>query len=799
MMNISRFLLTAAAATTLLMAQAVPARRGLIPVTQPDGSTIMIQRFGDERMHFTADSEGYLLTAVDGYYYFGQVAADGFVKSTGVRATDSADRTSIQRVADLDFTGISEKRAAAAAVDATTGPRRAIAQSGLGRFSGNFPRTGKVRGLVILVEYSDVKFTLDDPKSYFEDLLMKEGFDEYGATGSAYDYFKENSGGQFDPQFDVYGPYTLPQKRSYYGSNDYSGNDQRAEMMIYDGCRGLNAEINFADYDNDGDGYVDNVFVFYAGQGENDNGPAESVWPHQWELSSAGRSLTLDGKKIDKYACTNEWEVSTPCGIGTFVHEFSHVMGLPDLYCTTYVSGCTTPGEWSVLDYGPYNNDGRTPPAYSAYERNAMGWCEPRVLDGSCKIELDHILSSNQACLIPTSKYTEFFLLENRQKKGWDKYIPGHGLLIWHIDFVQSIWDSNAVNNTASHPYVRIVPANNNTNSESGWSWPGTSARTEFTSSTTPALKNWSGKAIDVPITSISEKSGIIRFDVLGGIDPLRAPAAQAPASITADSFTASWLPVDDATDYLLSVSALEKGTGTQTETFDGKTLPSGWTKSFSETYTSAESSGIAVPSLKFSKDNARLQTREYDSDITSLKFWYKGNSSTNSYMTIYGLIDAEWVALDELWPENGVSATYDKSLEPGVRQLRLVYTKKLGNMAVDDIVVTTGGDRMIELAGYNDRAVGNVTSHRVDVAGLPHAHYTYIVKATDGERISVESNAVTVNMADASGVDDVIVDSDASCPAVYYNLQGIRVDNPAKGQVYIRRQGTRTAKVIIR
>ncbi len=760
----------------------------------------MIQRFGDERMHFVADRDGYLLTDVDGYYFYGQVAEDGYIRSTGVKVSDSADRTSMQLISDLNFNEISVRRAAASASDATVGPRRSIAQTGMGRFSGNFPRNGKVRGLVILVQYKDVKFTLDDPMTYFEDLLMKEGFDEYGATGSAYDYFKENSNGQFDPQFDVYGPYTLPQNRSYYGADAYGdGDDQHPEMMVYHACNGLNSEINFADYDMDGDGYVDNVFVFYAGQGQADYGTSDCVWPHQWELSSAGRNLTLDGKKIDKYACTNEWGASTPCGIGTFVHEFSHVMGLPDLYCTNYDDACKTPGEWSALDYGPYNNDGRTPPAYSAFERNAMGWLEPIVLDGPRKIELEHILTSNQACLIPTGKDSEFFLLENRQLKGWDKYLPGHGMLIWHIDFVQSIWDSNAVNNTATHMYVRIVPASNNTNRTSGWSWPGTSKRTEFTSSSTPALKNWSGKAIDVPITAISEKNGIIGFDVMGGKEPIASPDALDPLEITSGSFTASWLPVDDATGYLLTVTALEKGTGVQTETYDGKTMPPGWSKSFEEAYKTAASSGKAIPSLKFANDGYKLETRLFETDITSLTFWHKGNGSKNSYMTVYGLIDSDWVELDVVWPTDGVGETYSGTLRPGVKQLRLVYTKKIGNMAVDDITVTTGGDRMIELTDYTDLSVGNVTSHTVNVAGLPHTFYNYSVKSTDGERTSAPSKVVTVNMADASGVDDVTVDSDAACEAVYYNLQGIRVDNPAAGQIYIRRQGSHTAKVIIR
>ncbi|MDE6402664.1 MAG: M6 family metalloprotease domain-containing protein, partial [Muribaculaceae bacterium] len=343
-------------------------------------------------------------------------------------------------------------------------PSRAIAQSGLGRFTSNFPRTGKIRSLVILVQYKDTKFTLSDPYSYFNNMLNQEGFSEYNGTGSARDYFLFNSNNQFDPDFDVFGPYTLKNNRSYYGGNDSDGYDKLPEEMVVEACKGLASQINFADYDLDNDGYVDNVFVIYAGEGEASGGPENSVWPHAWELSSAGKAFKLNGKTIDSYGCTNEWVDNRPDGVGTFVHEFSHVMGLPDLYATDY-SSAVTPGEWSVLDYGPYNNDGCTPPNYSIFERNAMGWCEPTVLDGPDSVTLRDITLTNEGCIIPTTKTNEFFLLENRQQTGWDTYLPGHGMLIWHVDFNQQVWDNNSVNNTASHMYVELEKADGTSSS----------------------------------------------------------------------------------------------------------------------------------------------------------------------------------------------------------------------------------------------------------------------------------------------------------------------------------------------
>ena len=753
----------------------------------------MVQRVGDEFMHFTTDADGRLLTAKDGAYYFARLTDNGVIESTGILATQTAGLTNAQLLKDIDLKGLRAKRNAAG------GPRRAIAQTGMGRFSGNFPRTGKVRGLVILVQYKDVKFTMSDPKSYFEDLLMEEGFSQYGGTGSAHDYFLENSNGQFDPQFDVYGPFTLSKDRSYYGGNDaYWGQDENPEMMIYEACQGLDGEINFADYDMDNDGYVDNVFVFYAGQGEADYGEADCVWPHQWELSSAGRNLTCDGKKIDKYACTNEWEQSTPCGIGTFVHEFSHVMGLPDLYNTEDEDGSdwSTPGEWSVLDYGPYNNDGRTPPAYSLFERNAMGWCEPKVLTNPEMITLENVLKSNEGCLIQTQTPTEFFLLENRQQSGWDEYLPGHGLVIWHIDFVQSVWDNNSVNNNKSHRYVRIVPANNNVDKNDGWSWPGTTGKTSFTSTTTPALKDWNNRSIDVPVTDISEKNGIVTFAVMGGVELIPAPTAN-PATKVEGGFLASWNAVEGAEDYLLTVTAIEKGTGTSTEYYDGKTLPEGWEKSFSDTYTSTESSGESAPSLKFSKSGHQLETRKFDSDVTALSFWYRGNSTSGSKMTVSGLVGSSWTELAVLSPADRESGTYEiKEMPAGVSQIRFVYTKDKGNMAIDDVRVTFGGDKEVALEGYTDLSTGGETSWRVEVAGLPYTIYNYYVKSTDGEVVSRSSNVVTVDIDNLTGVEEI---TDEESPVEYYTLQGIRVENPVSGKVYIRRQGSRSAKVMVR
>ncbi|MDE5727239.1 MAG: M6 family metalloprotease domain-containing protein, partial [Duncaniella sp.] len=436
------------------------------------------------------------------------------------------------------------------------------AAPGPGLFPGtHFPASGKQKGLVILVEYKDVKMTLSNPYDYFYRMLNEEGFSSYGGTGSARDFFLESSMGQFDPEFDVYGPVTLSQNRAYYGGNGYSGDDQRPADMVKEACDLLDGVIDFSQYDRDGDGEVDNVFVFYAGRGEASGGPAESVWPHAWNVEyGIGYQPEYDGVRVSRYACSNEYESGRPDGVGTFIHEFSHVMGLPDLYATSYTSSFT-PGAWSCMDYGPYNNNGCTPPLYGAFERYALGWMEPLEVSVPVNATLEPI-GTNMAGIIKTPKANEFFLIENRQKVSWDRYIPGHGMLVWHIDYNESVWNSNKVNNTPSHQYVDIEEADG-TQSESsraGDAFPGTSNKTSFTDTGTPNMKTWSGQALEKPLTDIAENGGIITFKALGGRDvPLSGTVALEAPESDDESFTAAWKPVADAS-YRLSVYTRAEG-----------------------------------------------------------------------------------------------------------------------------------------------------------------------------------------------------------------------------------------------
>ena len=309
---------------------AVPARRGGMVKTQPDGSEVTVYQHGDEHFHWMTNDKGEWL----------KMDADGFYRVTEALSAEE----------------IVAKRMAA--------PRRVEYKE--------TPLNIAPRGLVILVNFTDVVFKTDKAemdsmltgKNYTRDYSYTYRGKTYNITseGSARQYFEDASFGQYNPQLDVVGPVMVKNNMKYYGGNNSSGSDKYPETMIQEACQLVDDSIDFSLYDNDEDGYVDFVYVIYAGYGEADGGGDNTIWPHAWYLySAAGKRCEVDGKVVDLYACGNEMDNYTEnhTGIGTFCHEFSHVLGLPDLYETTGYGAHKTFGEWSILDYGPYNNDGR--------------------------------------------------------------------------------------------------------------------------------------------------------------------------------------------------------------------------------------------------------------------------------------------------------------------------------------------------------------------------------------------------------------------------------------------------------
>ena len=484
---------------------AIPAKKGTKTIEQNDGTTLTIQLMGDEYAHYWATEDGIpVICNSDGVYEYAVLNDNQQWASTQVRAKMPQQRTAEEKtyLASLQekqhFQKMPSKRANIA-------PKRAT-----------LPAHSN-KNLVILIGFKDLSFTTSQAKQSFSDLLNKSNYSANGATGSVKDYFMTASNSSFAPQFDVYGPYTAAKNMSYYGSNDSYGYDLHPDELVVEACRLADAAgVDFSQYDSDKDGYVDNVSVFYAGHSEAEWAPENTIWPHQYYLSETKTSITLDGKIIDCYVCMNELRDETGskmCGIGTFTHEFSHALGLPDLYVTDGYSSHNTMGTWDVMDLGPYNNEGNTPPTYSAYERFYMGWLTPTVINSKAHLQLEDLQTSNTAYMISSTgthnldgvnpNPTAFYMLENRQSTGWDAYLPGHGMLITKIAYSETKWYQNTVNNTSRSMGVDIMEADGKSSKDgdSGDVFPH--GATEYTPYS------------QYPISNIKESNGVITFDFM--------------------------------------------------------------------------------------------------------------------------------------------------------------------------------------------------------------------------------------------------------------------------------------------
>ncbi|HCS88168.1 MAG TPA: hypothetical protein DIW30_07195, partial [Bacteroidales bacterium] len=431
-----------------LSVMAVPAYPGWQIKTQPDGTQIEVRLHGDEICHYWTNREGKEVKVDD----------KGFWNVVGEQPAPDA---------------LAERRKKSP------------------RFVNRPNRVGAVnlapRGLVILADFADVAYLPSNSQEEMNKMMNAGSYTHNGAYGSARKYFSDQSGGAYVPSFDVVGPVTLPKNCAYYGENNSKGNDKYPGDMVVEACKLAKAEwnVDFTQYDNNNDGYVDFVYILYAGKGEADGGAATTVWPHNWDLESAAywgnctyskSERKIDGLYINDYACSAELAGYTGerNGIGTLCHEFGHVLGLPDYYDTGQGSNLTesrTPGAWDVMDIGNYNGNGNYPPNYSIHEKYFFGWQTPvnlgavpnalniKAVGGENAVAYQ-INTSNK--LLPATEETAQYYIENRQQTGWDLHLPGHGLIVWYVDFKEDKWRNNEPNSLAGSPSYTVVSATGN-------------------------------------------------------------------------------------------------------------------------------------------------------------------------------------------------------------------------------------------------------------------------------------------------------------------------------------------------
>lgn len=848
---------------------AIPARSIPQTVTQPDGTEITVRLVGDEYYHYRVTTDGIpVVRGTDGFYRYAELSSDGAAVAGSVIARDARFRT------DSDKAYLSQlaSRQVSQGLVAHRNLKKQQAQRRVVRRVTQATTGEEVHGLVLLVEFSDTKFTATNDREAFDQMMNKEGYDYQGAIGSARDYFIAQSGGAFQPVFDVVGPITLDKKMSYYGGNDQYGNDLHAEEMIIDACRKAESMVDFTLYDRNDDGFVDLVYVIYAGYGESADDEqgtlADTVWPHAWYIyQGARREVLVDGKYIDAYACSAELLGNRGTyrdGIGSFCHEYSHTLGLPDFYDTNYNNyGMST---WSLMDYGCYNgpdadgdgnSDGSVPVGYTAYEREFCGWLTIEELTSPASVTLENLADSRKAYKIVSSDKNQYFTLENRQQKGWDQYMAASGLMILKVDYNQSVWDNNTVNNVSSRQRMTIMPADNqyNSNNEEGDLYPY-GGNDSFTDSSRPAARTNTGELLGKPVTNIVQNKGVITFDFMGGAPAVMAPVANEATEVSATGFTANWSPVENAASYTLQVERRQPSAGGDillSENFGNSSKAStnnvGGTKSMQDIDdryfvtpgwrgkyvfpeegmmklgNSSNGGALCTPALDLSSCDGvftvRFDASRYNNleEQTMMKVYLEGDEN-NAQTT-------DRLPLEPM-------GTYTMTFTGGTASSRIVLESTAGSdkkrAYIDNIVVYSGEVQSGEMAratvaGEWPLTLTGITATSYVFTDLdPGYVYTYRVKAltAEGEE-STYSNAVKVDLTGTTGICDIleinhrvyaaegeiVVESEAALPVEVVNLMGQVVATaningravlsvPAPG-IYIVRGGTTVTRVVVR
>ena len=419
-----------------------PARKGMTPLIQPDGTVFYARMKGDEFMRITTTTDGNaIMQDEDGWWCYAVFDNDGNRACSGWKVGDKAPLAILSESRMIPYATLSE------AARERRASRHYVRPATFSISPDTKSTDTKIKhGIVILAQFSDVEFTYG--RQDFVDLLTKEGYSRNGASGSAKEYFDAQFGGRADFRFDVSSIITLPGKRSEYGGNLANGQDRDPSRMIIEACRAADEEIDFSMYDDDKDGEIDNVFIFFAGEDEAEGAGEDCIWAHSWYVfEGAGKSVVLDGKILDRYACSAELTRkfhlglgtgNTLTSIGTFCHEYAHTLGLPDLYDTDYDgSGGEAAAVWawtSLMDGGNENNHGNTPPSFNAIERELLGICDPIRIKSDGTYALGPIDRTNTAYRLDTDNENEYYLIECRSGKGWDGHVGGSGMLIYHID-----------------------------------------------------------------------------------------------------------------------------------------------------------------------------------------------------------------------------------------------------------------------------------------------------------------------------------------------------------------------------
>ncbi|HBS85019.1 MAG: hypothetical protein A2W91_07270 [Bacteroidetes bacterium GWF2_38_335] len=486
----------------------VPADPHEIRYIQPNGTTITFFQKGDGAVNWCESKEGYaIIKNASGYFEYADNNSNGDLIPSGVLvSSDNEKKTSVEKAyltnrnKGIPFS--SEK------IEQLRSDYQPDSKSGSAKA---FPTSGTRNLLVILIQFPDAAATF--PQSNFNNMMNQAG---YNGTGSFQEYYLETSYGDLTVNSTVVGWYTAANPHDYYGKeNDPDG--ARKQALAAEAVDAAEAGgVNFSIFDNDGNGYVDGVMVIHQGDGA-EQGDLSNIWSHSWGLYGAN-ARNYDGVNIQAYTMNPETSWGAMGKIGVLCHEFGHNLGLPDWYDTDYAeSGGESEdlGNWDCMAGGSYNNGGSSPAHHNAYAKYLLNWIALPALTTAASITMPNVENNQVAYKYATTTTNEFFVIENRQQIGFDAYLPGHGLLIYHVDENYIEGAGNCINCDPTHQGMDMEEADGTIAHGAGDAFPA--GATSFTDGTTPSAQSWAPANTSKPITNISETSQVIYFDFMGG------------------------------------------------------------------------------------------------------------------------------------------------------------------------------------------------------------------------------------------------------------------------------------------
>lgn len=821
----------------LLSAYAAPAYRKPFKANQSDGAELSVVLSGDESFHYLMTLDGKpLVKEANGDYVYATFSDEGRFVSTKMLAHNKGMRGLVEEsmLSTIDYGQMK------ASMNKAAKARSATYKSAAQKAGSQITPEGDVNVAVVLVQFKDVKFTYT--KEDINNLLNTEGYKLENpfaeSVGSARDYFLAQSDGKFRPNFVVTDIVTLDNNMSYYGGNDASGDDVKASYAVKEGIQKADAAFDFSKCDNNGDGEVEFVYCIYAGYSESYGADENTIWPHQWALRAQAGAITVDGVKCNTYACSGELVYNEEyeseigkvlAGIGLICHEFSHCLGLHDIYDTTYESGNWGMDYWDVMDQGNYAAEGYVPVGYSAYQRDFCGWRDLVVLDKKGDYSMEPLTRGGVGYkVVNDANPDEYYILENRKCEGWDTYLFNEGMLVIHVDYLKSAWDNNTINNTVGHPRYTLIPAdgelavygevdvNEFVASLKGDVWPGTSSNTELTNTSTPAAKVYKGGYMNKPIRDIQYKNSVISFNFMGGMFE-SSPVVMQATEVGENSFVANWDAVEGAIEYVVELSRAietEDGAGESvmllSEDFLGCSLTNQDVSSIINNYTSKNGwlgskiySEGGVLRVGASKGEGWVKTPVMNT-VGAVTLAFETalyNSGDQGVLLTASIVDANGnVVASANYEPTGSYVKYEiTAVVDGDFRVEFNTSGSVGKKRanIDNITVSVASSVASEVLAT---IVTGDTSYRFD--GLDAgASYRYRVKARDSYGESGFSQYQSVTMFPTS-INDVVAEN---VVVEVFTLAGVKVyrgDAESMPQlekgVYLLKNGSVVKKIIV-